>query len=190
MVSSQDLDHITHSELVQKFGNIKILPLLLKQKQTAIINANSYHFLDSHCPYFTCQLLLYIHYSIVFKALNILMYTWRFLAFIPSKGKQARSVLVVPPLSWRDKVMKAFPLLGWSCLGFLFLFLITVLLKKKLADESNKKQELQNRLLRLQNDLIKVGFDCLSSAFLPRNTEINENNIHKVADLPNVCRMN
>ncbi|XP_067045345.1 coiled-coil domain-containing protein 33-like isoform X3 [Acropora muricata] len=30
-----------------------------------------------------------------------------------------------------------------------------VLLKKKLADESNKKQELQNRLLRLQNDLIK-----------------------------------
>ena len=32
----------------------------------------------------------------------------------------------------------------------------TVLLKKKLADESSKKQELQSRLQRLQNDLIKV----------------------------------
>ena len=33
---------------------------------------------------------------------------------------------------------------------------ISVLLKKKLADESTKRQELQTRLQHLQNELIKV----------------------------------
>ena len=35
-------------------------------------------------------------------------------------------------------------------------FSSTVLLKKKLADESNRRQELKTRLQHLQNDLIKV----------------------------------